>query len=176
MLVLTYNNNYKWYVPYLREKCAATAAVRRLLLQLRTEEGRQGMPRPKKCRRVCCLPQVSAFVPAGGGKTGEEVVMTVDEYEVIRLIDNEGFSQQECSGYMNIARTTVQLIYDTARKKIAQALVEGRPLKIEGGNYRLCDGQEGCCGRRGCRRRRGHREGGTDSLPAEGILREEPQE
>lgn len=113
------------------------------------------MPRPKKCRKVCCLPPISEFVPVGENQVCREaVVMTVDEYETIRLIDNEGFSQEECSGYMNIARTTVQQIYDSARKKIARALVAGLPLKIEGGNYRLCDGKERYCGCGGCRRHR----------------------
>ena len=78
----------------------------------------------------------------------------MDEYEAVRLIDNEGFSQEECSGYMSIARTTVQQIYDSARKKIARALVEGLPLKIEGGDYRLCDGKEEYCGCGGCRKHR----------------------
>ena len=84
----------------------------------------------------------------------ETVVMTVDEYETIRLIDHENFSQEECSGYMNIARTTVQLVYSNARKKIAHALVNGLTLRIEGGEYRLCEGAESYCGCGGCRRHR----------------------
>jgi uncharacterized protein len=80
--------------------------------------------------------------------------MTVDEYEAVRLIDNEGFSQEECSEYMGIARTTVQMIYLSARKKIARTLVEGLALKIEGGDYRLCDGKEQYCGCGGCWRHR----------------------
>ena len=67
------------------------------------------MPRPKKCRKVCCLPKRSEFFPAGGGE-GAAVVMTVDEYETIRLIDHRDFSQEDCSVYMNIARTTAQQI------------------------------------------------------------------
>lgn len=123
------------------------------------------MPRPKKCRKVCCLPPISEFVPAGeGGPCREAVVMTVDEYETVRLIDNEGFTQEECSKYMNIARTTVQQIYDGARKKIARALVEGLPLKIEGGDYHLCDGSERYCGCGGCRR---HRRGCMEQLQKE---------
>ena len=113
------------------------------------------MPRPKKCRKVGCLPPISEFVPAGDDRQPREaVVMTVDEYEAVRLIDNESLSQEECSGYMNIARTTVQQIYDSARKKIAHALVEGLPLRIEGGDYHLCDGKEHYCGCGGCRRHR----------------------
>lgn len=113
------------------------------------------MPRPKKCRKVCCLPRINEFRPAQKGGAGREtVIVTVDEYETVRLIDHEGFSQEQCGGYMNIARTTVQQIYDSARKKIARALVEGLPLKIEGGDYRLCDGSESVCGCGGCRRHR----------------------
>jgi len=109
---------------------------------------------------VCCLPQVNEFVPAGVQQGMREiVVMTVDEYEAIRLIDNEDFSQEECSVYMKIARTTVQQIYNNARKKIARALVEGLTLKIEGGDYRLCDGtgpHRGCGACRRMQRGRGY--------------------
>jgi len=113
------------------------------------------MPRPKKCRKVCCLPKVKEFLPAQeSGASPEVVVMTVDEYEAIRLIDNEGFSQEECSEYMKIARTTAQQIYLSARKKIARALVEGLALRIEGGDYCLCEGEESYCGCGGCRRHR----------------------
>lgn len=112
------------------------------------------MPRPKKCRKVCCLPKRSEFFPVGGGETAP-VVMTVDEYETIRLIDHQDFSQEECSAYMKIARTTAQQIYNSARKKLALSLVEGRPLRIEGGHYQLCDGNEPHCGCGGCRRHRG---------------------
>ena len=66
------------------------------------------------------------------------VVLTVDEYEAVRLIDKEGFSQEVCSMYMQVARTTVQRIYNNARKKMADSLVEGRPLRIEGGDFWIC--------------------------------------
>lgn len=115
------------------------------------------MPRPKKQRKVCCLPKNNTFTPARHDAAADPVIITVDEYETIRLIDNEGFSQEECSGYMKIARTTVQQIYTNARKKIAHALVEGLILKIEGGDYSLCDGSEHHCGCGGCRRSRCHR-------------------
>ncbi|MDO4555519.1 MAG: DUF134 domain-containing protein [Lachnospiraceae bacterium] len=110
------------------------------------------MPRPRKCRKVCSLPGNTEFVPKNGGRNQPVIVMTVDEYETIRLIDKQGFSQEECSNYMKVARTTVQLIYMSARKKIADALVDGMPLRIEGGDYRICDGKEEFCGCGGCRK------------------------
>lgn len=114
------------------------------------------MPRPRKCRKVCCLPHSMEFVPAGIGEVQDSsiIIMTVDEYETVRLIDHQGFSQEECGLYMKIARTTVQQMYNDARKKMACALVEGRPLRIQGGNYKLCDGHEDSCKCGGCRRHR----------------------
>lgn len=74
------------------------------------------MPRPRKCRKVCCLPDNDGFVPVRGGEELTPIVLNVDEYESIRLIDREGFSQEQCGEYMRIARTTVQQIYAAARK------------------------------------------------------------
>lgn len=112
------------------------------------------MPRPKKCRKVCSLPENPAFVPLNGGADKAPVILAVDEYEAVRLIDKEGLSQEECGAYMHVARTSVQLIYASARRKIAEALVDGLPLKIEGGDYKLCDGQVSSCGFGGCWKRR----------------------
>ena len=113
------------------------------------------MPRPRKWRKVCCLPESNRFGPLGSSKDDANyIVMTVDEYETIRLIDLEGFTQEECANQMNIARTTVQGIYVDARKKLAESLVNGKVLWIEGGEYRLCDGSGNFCGSGGCRRRR----------------------
>ena len=95
------------------------------------------MPRPRKCRKVCCLPDNDGFVPIRGGEELTPIVLNVDEYESSSLIDREGFSQEQCGEYMRIARTTVQQIYAAARKKLADALVEGLPLRIEGGFYTL---------------------------------------
>ena len=92
------------------------------------------MPRPRKCRKVCCLPDNDGFVPVRGGEELTPIVLNMDEYEAIRLIDREGFSQEQCGEYMRIARTTVQQIYATTRKKLADALVEGLPLRIEKGD------------------------------------------
>ena len=62
------------------------------------------------------MPRTREFHPAGGSPRKEAVVLTVDEYEAVRLIDRQGFSQEECSAYMQVARSTVQSIYNSARK------------------------------------------------------------
>ena len=112
------------------------------------------MARPMKWRKVCCLPESNRFGPLDSTADAENHVnMTVDEYETIRLIDLEGFTQEECAKQMNIARSTVQGIYIEARKKLAESLVNGKVLSIEGGEYRLCEGLESGCGR-GCHRHR----------------------
>lgn len=113
------------------------------------------MPRPVKFRKVCCLPNSNLFGPIKSTNCSNEiVVMTVDEYETIRLIDLSRFTQEECAEQMHIARTTVQHIYNDARKKIADALVNCKLLKIEGGDYMLCDGLEKTCGCGGCKKHR----------------------
>ena len=83
------------------------------------------MPRPTKCRKVCHFPQVLEFLPSQAGEQKAPVILTVDEYEAIRLIDKEGLSQEQCCEFMQIARTTVQRIYESARKKLAAVLVDG---------------------------------------------------
>lgn len=103
------------------------------------------MPRPPKCRRVCHFPQTLEFFPVKEQAEYESVILTVDEYETIRLIDKEGLSQEQCSEQMQIARTTAQKIYDNARKKLADVLVDGLPLRIEGGAYELCNGGNPLC-------------------------------
>ena len=82
------------------------------------------------------------------------VVMSVDEYETIRLIDLQGFTQEESAEQMNIARPTVQRIYNDARQKLADSLVNSRVLRIEGGDYQLCEGLEEVCRCGGCHRHR----------------------
>ena len=72
--------------------------------------------------------------------------MGVDEYEVIRLIDLLGLTQEACAAQMEIARTTVTGIYDSARRKLAEALVLGKELIIAGGHYRVCPDTGPACG------------------------------
>lgn len=113
------------------------------------------MARPKKMRKVCKIPNNNKFGPIDKNLSCKDfIIMTIDEYETIRLIDYETLTQQECSEQMNIARTTVQGIYSEARKKIAQALVEEKGIRIKGGHYKLCSGKREECKRKRCNRQR----------------------
>ncbi len=129
--------------------------IRRYRGRNRQNRGCNNMARPKKWRKVCNLPLSSVYGPLNGD-IEDTVVMTVDEYETIRLIDLERLKQEECAIRMNIARTTVQGIYNSARIKLADSLINCKKLKIEGGEYRLCD-ENDYCGMNGCGR---HRHGG----------------
>jgi predicted DNA-binding protein (UPF0251 family) len=116
--------------------------------------------RPPKRRKVCRVPENNNFGPIGIGLDQDDqnrINMTVDEYETIRLIDLEDLTQEECAKKMHIARTTVQGIYKQARQKLADALVNGKVLIIEGGEYRLCDETADKCGPTCHRRGRGRR-------------------
>ena len=114
------------------------------------------MARPIKRRRVCCLPESDRFGPLNSSVDSKHRInMTLDEYEAIRLIDLEGFTQEECAKQMEVARSTVQGIYIEARKKLAESLVNGKVLSIEGGEYLLCEGLGNNCGRDCHRHRRG---------------------
>ena len=94
------------------------------------------MPRPQKARRICCYPDYWSFAP-DQDTANDTVTLSLDEFETIRLIDYHSKTQEQCAQEMNVARTTVTAIYDAARKKLAQALVEGRRIVISGGNYTL---------------------------------------
>lgn len=114
------------------------------------------MPRPKKCRKVCSMPDCGAFAPVDRtNRLSESVEMSIDEYEVIRLIDLQGYTQEECAAQMDISRTTVTGIYNEARKKLAEMLVNGRILRITGGDIALCTHRNAECakGHTGCCRR-----------------------
>lgn len=81
--------------------------------------------------------------------------MGLDEYEVIRLIDLEGLQQEQAAVQMGVARTTVQSIYNAARRKLADCMVNGKMLRIEGGDVEVCEKRahcmrQGCCGHQRC--------------------------
>ncbi len=101
------------------------------------------MPRPVRVRRVCEEPKFTRFVPAGAEKL-EPQVLTIEEYEVIRHVDYQKMTHEECALQMDISRTTVTEIYESARYKIADSLINGKVLCIEGGNYRVCEVSERC--------------------------------
>ena len=83
------------------------------------------MARPSRCRRVCTEPAYDGFMPIGI-PCGEIMILTVDEYEVIRLIDLEKLTHEQCGQQMDISRTTVTEIYESARAKIADSIVYGK--------------------------------------------------
>ena len=94
------------------------------------------MVRPTKKRRVANIPDVKFFKPAGIRKRDlEEVVLSLEEVEAIRLKDNEGLTQQEAADKMEVSRPTFQRILTKARQKIADALLVGKALKFKGGDY-----------------------------------------
>lgn len=108
------------------------------------------MARPPITKRVCKQPANVGFTPIGRDEIAGVVSITVDEYETIRLIDLEGVSREECARRMDIARTTAQGIYNSAKVKIADSIVHGKELHIEGGAFSLCDGSAECpeCGKK----------------------------
>ena len=96
------------------------------------------MPRPPKCRRVEFLPDVTYFKPAGIPlRVLEEVRLSLDEAESIRLKDLEGLEQEQCAEKMNVSRPTFQRVLASARQKIADAILHGRAIRIEGGNFEI---------------------------------------
>ena len=120
------------------------------------------MPRPCKRRRVCAVPSCRRFgsleggAPADGSprepRKRQNIAMTVDEYEAVRLIDLERLTQAECALQMGVARATVQSIYESARIKLAKCLVEGGELHIGGGEYVVCEGPSPGCGCARCKK------------------------
>lgn len=113
------------------------------------------MARPVRRRRICFEPKYSQFIPdrreygkSHTKENGEEnkeqnreqVLLTIDEFEAIRLIDHEKKTHEQCARQMAVSRTTVTEIYERARGKLADCIVNGKTLCISGGNYVLCDG------------------------------------
>jgi predicted DNA-binding protein (UPF0251 family) len=102
------------------------------------------VPRPFCARRVSGRPAASIFKPAGIPlREVEQVLMTLDEFEALRLADLDGLYQEQAAERMNVSRPTFSRIVDSARRKVADALVHGKALRIEGGPVHL-DGRR-CC-------------------------------
>mgnify|MGYP000535507128 CR=1 FL=1 len=111
------------------------------------------MARPQKHRCICSVPEVSGFLPKGRSPDGS-TNLTYDEYEVIRLLDYVQMTQEECARRMDISRPTVTRIYNQARQKMADMLVNARELTIGGGDVTVCRemkpecaGEKHCCHR-----------------------------
>ena len=127
------------------------------------------MPRPRHCRRVAIVPHVAYYKPRGVPLSALQCVeLAVDELEALRLADLEGLYQEEAAQRMNVSRQTFGRIIESAHKKVADALVHGKALSIEGGPVEVTEPEAGppgpACPRGGpmggphrCRRRgRGH--------------------
>lgn len=96
------------------------------------------MPRPRICRRIRFHPEINYFKPAGNRLLDlEEVNLTIDEYESIRLKDFEGLEQEECARKMDISQPTFHRLVKDARRKISDAIINGKAIKIHGGNFRI---------------------------------------
>ena len=96
------------------------------------------MPRPVKWRRVAFVPDVTYFKPAGiPMRVLDEICLTVEEAEAIRLKDLESLEQEDGAEKMNISRPTFQRVLAAGRKKIADALLNGKAIRIEGGNFEV---------------------------------------
>ena len=116
------------------------------------------MPRPCKNRFVSGCPGSVVYKPAGiPARTLEWLNLGLDEFETIRLLDYQGLDQEKVAELMGVSRPTVTRIYASGRKKIAEALTEGKAISIEGGHVETASppqDRRGPLGRNGCRRRR----------------------
>lgn len=108
------------------------------------------MARPVKRRCICSMPDVTCFAPEG--MPAEEcVVIGFDEYEVLRLMDYVQLSQADCAARMGVSRPTVARLYENVRRAVAEALVTGKTLRIEGGDVDVCRGfRPECAGEKHC--------------------------
>lgn len=105
------------------------------------------MSRPVKCRRICGEPGADYFKPRGIPIRDLEVTaLTMDEFEALRLADLEGLYQDAAGARMRVSRQTFGNILDSARRKVADCVVNGKAIKIEGGVYAIEDTREFRCG------------------------------
>ena len=96
------------------------------------------MPRPPKWRRVDFVPEITYFKPAGVPLNSlDEVRLSIEEAEAIRLKDIEGLEQEECAQRMQISRPTFHRVLGSARRNLANALLNGKAIRIEGGNFEM---------------------------------------
>jgi uncharacterized protein len=96
------------------------------------------MPRPLKCRFVQSKPNVTYFKPRGIPLVDlEEITLTIDEFEALRLHDVENLDEEKACQKMKVSRTTFHRILVSAQRKVARALIAGKAIKIEGGYYKL---------------------------------------
>lgn len=101
------------------------------------------MPRRPRERNIGAYPSYWCFSATDAGESVGVQTLTLDEYEVLRLIDREGLTQEQCAERMGVSRTTVTAMYGSARGKVARLLVDGTKLVISGGRYRLPEDDEG---------------------------------
>ena len=102
------------------------------------------MPRPYCRRRIKGKPAASIFKPIGIPMSKlDELLMTLDEFEALRLADLDGLYQEQASEQMNVSRTTFSRIIASAHRKLADALVHGKAVRIEGGPVR--EAGQSCC-------------------------------
>ncbi len=105
------------------------------------------MPRPTKSRRVAVIPKVTYFKPAGMPiRTLEEVCLSVEEAEAIRLKDLGCLEQEQCAQRMSVSRSTFQRVLASARRKLADALANGKAIRIDGGNFEIASRRFRCRG------------------------------
>ena len=102
------------------------------------------MPRKKRQRRLLAPPSVKGFSVFGPKNRAQQVVLFFEEYEAIKLLDYDNLTQEEAAVCMEVSRPTLTRIYESARNKVAQAMVEGKDLIIRGGNFQF-DENWYCC-------------------------------
>jgi predicted DNA-binding protein (UPF0251 family) len=96
------------------------------------------MPRPRKKRRLLHEPRPAIFKPVGVPLEWlDRVTLLHEELEALRLVDLEGQHQEDAAGHMGVSRSTFQRVVTEARRKVAQALVNGAALQVEGGTFRV---------------------------------------
>ena len=122
------------------------------------------MGRIPKWRRVAFIPKVNYFKPVAIPlRSLEEVCLPVEEAEAIRLRDLEGLEQEECAQRMNISRPTFHRVLGSARSKLADALLNGKAIRIEGGNFEMAMRRFRCI------------DGHEWDVPFEAMIAETPQ-